>query len=78
MPKRTDAVLAKMIITRIKEMRHSHNHTQEFIYENTGLDLAHIESGRVIPSVVSLSLLCKFYNLTLDEFFAPLNYPPKQ
>ena len=20
---------------------------------------------------------CKFYNITLDEFFAPLNYPPK-
>lgn len=77
-PKRTDTLLSDMIIQRIKEIRKKHNHTQEYLFENTGLDIAHIEIGRVIPSIVSVSIFCKFYNITLDEFFAPLNYPPKE
>ena len=74
-PKRTDAILNDLIIRRIKEIRKSNGHSQEYVFENTGLDIAHIEIGRVIPSVVSI---CKFYNIPLDEFFAPLNYPPKE
>lgn len=76
-PKRTDAILGDMIIGRIREIRKRNNHSQEFVFENTGLDIAHIEIGRVIPSVVSLAIFCKLYNITLDEFFAPMNYPPK-
>ena len=77
-PKRTDAILNDLIIRRIKEIRKSNGHSREYVFENTGLDIAHIEIGRVIPSVVSISIFCKFYNITLDEFFAPLNYPPKE
>ena len=46
--------------------------------ENTGLDIANLEAGENFPSITSISILCKFYNLTLDEFFAPMNYPPKE
>ena len=77
-PKRTDATLNDLIIWRIKEIRKSNGHSQEYVFENTGLDIAHIEIGRVIPSIVSISIFCKCYNITLDEFFAPLNYPPKE
>lgn len=77
-PKRTDTKLSGMIIQRIKDIRKSKGHSQEYVLENTGLDIAHIEIGRVVPSVVSISIICKFYNITLDEFFAPLNYPPKE
>ena len=77
-PKRTDATLNDLIIRRIKEIRKSNGHSQEYVFENTGLDIAHIEIGRVIPSIVSISIFCKCYNITLDEFFAPLNYPPKE
>jgi hypothetical protein len=76
--KRTDAILSDKIILRMKEIRKNNGHTQEYVFENTGLDIAHVEVGRVIPSVVSISIFCKFYNITLDEFFAPLNYPPKE
>ncbi len=77
-PKRTDATLNDLIIRRIKEIRKSNGHSQEYVFENTGMDIAHIEIGRVIPSIVSISIFCKYYNITLDEFFAPLNYPPKE
>lgn len=66
-----------MIILRMKEMRKNYGHSQEYVYENTGLDIAHIEVGRVVPSVISLAIFCEFYGITLDEFFAPMKYPPK-
>ena len=31
-----------------------------------------------IPNLTTISIICKFYNITLDEFFAPLHYPPKE
>lgn len=78
-PKRTDKILTDRIIQRMKELRELHNHSQEYVHENTdGLDIAHFENGSYVPSIISLSAFCKFYNLTLDEFFAPMNYPPKE
>ena len=77
-PKRTDATLNDLIIRRIKEIRKSNGHSQEYVFENTGLDIAHIEIGRVIPSIDTIWILSKWYNITLNEFFAPLNYPPKE
>ena len=41
-------------------------------------NVSHIENGGDTPSVISISRLCRFYGITLDEFFAPLNYPPKE
>ncbi|MBS6100537.1 MAG: helix-turn-helix transcriptional regulator [Alistipes sp.] len=77
-PKYTDKFLSEMMIIRIKELRNNHRHSQEFIIENTGVDVSHIENGRDTPSVLSISRLCKFYGITLSEFFAPMNYPPKE
>lgn len=76
-PKYTDELLAEMMIKRIKELRHNHQHSQEFVIVNTGVDVSHIENGRDTPTVISISRLCKLYGITLDEFFAPMNYPPK-
>lgn len=77
-PKYADELLSGMMIKRIKELRNSHHHSQEFVIENTGVDVSHIENGRDTPSVISISRLCRFYGITLDEFFAPLKYPPKE
>lgn len=67
-----------MMIDRIKELRNLHHHSQELVIEKTGVDVSHIENGRDIPTVISISRLCRFYGITLDEFFAPMNYPPKE
>ena len=75
---RRDTLLFDKIILRVKELRGIHGHSQEQLKENTGLDIANLEAGENFPSITSISILCKFYNLTLDEFFAPMNYPPKE
>ena len=77
-PKRTDEKLTELIIFRMKELRSVHGFSQEYVIEHTGLDIFHFENGSKKPTTVSLSILCSFYNITLDEFFAPLNYPPKK
>ena len=68
----------KKIILRVKELRRLHDHqSQEELAEATGLGIAQLESGKNFPNLTTITIICKFYNITLDEFFAPLNYPPK-
>ena len=49
--------------------------SQEYVIEHTGLDIFHFENGTKKPTTTSLSILCKFYHITLGEFFTPLEYP---
>lgn len=77
-PKRTDEKLVELIRFRMKELRSAHGFSQEYVIEHTGLDIFHFESGTKNPTTISLSILCKFYGITLAEFFDPLNYPPKE
>nr|WP_302289825.1 helix-turn-helix transcriptional regulator [Alistipes finegoldii] len=62
----------------MKEIRELHNHTQEYVSHNTQLDISHYESGQRFASLQTLSIFCKFYKMTLDEFFATIKYPPKE
>ena len=62
----------------MKELRAIHGFSQEGLIEHTGLDVFHFENGSKNPTTISLSILCEFYNITLAEFFAPINYPAKK
>lgn len=67
-----------LVAGRMRQLRDEHNYTQEYLIDHTRLDIAHYEAGQSFPSLFSISILCKFYNITLDEFFAPMNYPSKE
>ena len=55
-----------------------HDHqSQEQLAEATELSIAQLESGKNFPNLTTISIICKFYNITLGEFFAPLDYPTK-
>lgn len=75
---RRDEILLSKIVLRIKELRGIHGHTQEKLKEETGLNISNLEAGDNFPNITSLSIICRFYNISLDEFFAPMNYPPKK
>ena len=70
---RRDEELFKMVIQRI-----THHYTQEYVNEYTGLDIPHLETGRDFPSLTTIAILCKFYNITIVEFFSPIDYPAKE
>lgn len=75
---RRDEELLQKIVLRVKELRSKHNHTQEDLYEATDLNIANLETGENFPNLTTISIICNFYGITLDEFFAPMNYPPKK
>lgn len=75
---RRDEMLLSKIVLRVKELRSLYNHTQEQLKEGTGLNIANLEAGDNFPNITTISIICKFYNITLDEFFAPMNYPVKE
>lgn len=71
-------MLYGMIIQRMIEIRNSHGHTQEYVAQNTGLDMPHYETGRDFPTLTSISVFCEFYDMRIYEFFAVLDYPSKK
>ena len=76
---RRDEELLQKIILRVKELRRMHDHqSQEQLAEATQLGIAQLESGKNFPNLTTLSIICKSYNITLGEFLAPLDYPPKE
>ncbi len=74
---RRDEILLQKIVLRVKDLRSIHNHTQEQLKEGTGLNIPNLETGENFPNLTTVAIICRFYNMTLDEFFAPINYPPK-
>ena len=75
---RRDEILLQKIVLRIKELRSIHGHTQEKLKEATGLNIPNLETGENFPNLTSIAIICRYYNISLDEFFAPMEYPPKK
>jgi len=74
---RRDEVLLQKVVLRIKELRNLHKDTQEKLKEATGLNIPNLETGENFPNLTSIAIICRYYGITLAEFFAPLDYPPK-
>ena len=69
---RRDEELLQKIILRGKELRHMHNHqSQEQLAEATELGIAQLESGKNFPNLTTISIICKFYNITLERKINP-------
>ena len=75
---RRDEIHLQKIVLRIKELRSIHGHTQEKLKEATGLNISNLETGENFPNLTSIAIICRYYNISLDEFFAPMEYPPKK
>lgn len=68
-PKRTDYPLMQAVAERLKTIRHSCGYSQEYVYEQTAINISRLETGKVNISLVSLSILCNLYRVSLEEFF---------
>lgn len=73
---RRDEILLKKVILRIKELRSIHGYSQEQLNGGTEIDISNLETGANYPNLTTISIICGFYGITLDEFFAPMKYPP--
>ena len=73
-----DAVFQKLLIDRLQQLRCEHDYSQEELIESTHLDISRYETGDSTPTLRSVLKLCKLYNISLAEFFAPMDYPSKE
>lgn len=62
--------LLKQIAVRLKELREEKDLTQAEVYADTdNIHIARIEQGKVNISVSTLDELCKYYKISLEDFF---------
>jgi len=70
MPKQyVDKDLLEDIIRGIKLLRRQKNITLETFFFDTGVHLARIEQGKTNITVSTLSQICRYFGLTLKDFF---------
>jgi len=64
-----DQELLQQIALKLKKLREKKGVSQEQLYNDTDIHIARIETGKVNISVSTLSKLCKYFDISLSEFF---------
>lgn len=67
-----DPKLLKQIAARIRDLRKGKGITLEEFYHDTGIHLARIESYQGNVTVSTISSICRYFGITLEEFFKGL------
>ena len=62
-------VLIEEIARKLKDLRIGRGVSQETVYFNTGIHIGKIETEKYNITVSTLSKLCDYYQITLEEFF---------
>ncbi len=63
-----DVKLLQKIALIIIELRDESNVTQEEVFNDINIHIGRIETAKTNISVSTLSVLCKYFNITLSEF----------
>lgn len=66
----TDLLLS--IAQRIKQLRMEKGVSQETFYIDTDIHIARIESGKSNITVSTLNDICKYFEVSLSEFFSTI------
>lgn len=73
-----DIAILEYIARKCKDLRAKKGGSQEAVYEDTGINIGKVETAKKNVTISTLTKLCRYYNLTLEEFFDGTNYPPKE
>jgi len=65
---RNEALLLD-IAEKIKQLRAERSLTQEDVYNDTGIHIARIETGKLNITISTLHALLGYFGVTLKEFF---------
>jgi transcriptional regulator with XRE-family HTH domain len=72
--KHTNDKLLHSIAARLKQLRTDRGYTQEVVTDQTGVNVGLYEIGTTNITVILLTVLCNFYEVTLEEFFHNMEY----
>ncbi len=64
-----NTILLKKIALCIKQLREQKNATQEDVYIDTNIHIGRIETARCNISVSTLAALCKYFKISMSDFF---------
>lgn len=70
--RRNDILLA-IIGEKLVKLREARGLSQQKVYIHTGIDMDMIERGEYNLTLTTLSDLCKYYNISFEEFFDSLD-----
>ena len=71
-PQRCNTDLLLSIAQRIKQLRMEKGVSQETFYIDTDIHIARIESGKSNITVSTLNDICKYFDVSLSEFFSTI------
>lgn len=66
---RRDEALINRIVEELVKIRKERRLTQETVTYDTDIHISRIETGKHSITITTLSDLCKYYKITLEEFF---------
>ena len=73
-PKRVNNSLTSAVAWKLKQLRVAKGFSQEYVKENTGVNIQRSESSTTTSSaLITLDILCKFYGTSLKESFNELD-----
>lgn len=61
--------LLRGIATVLKELRDTKDVSQEEVYNDTNIHVGRIETANANPTVSTIAALCKYFNITLSDFY---------
>lgn len=70
MPKQyIDKELVNEVARKLRQIREERNLSQDIVDMDIDTNASRIERGKVNITISTLSKLCKYYGVTLEEFF---------
>lgn len=70
---RLNEVTVSGVVEKLKMLRHQHGLSQDDVYIDTDINIARIESGKGNVSISTIADLCRYYKITLRDFFDGIN-----
>ena len=67
--RRRNEKLVEAVGQRLRELRLAKGLSQDVVYIDTDVHIARVEMGRYNVTISTLSDLCDYYGVTLEEFF---------
>jgi transcriptional regulator with XRE-family HTH domain len=68
-----DQKLLRSTVDGLKVLRKQRNLTQEDFYNDTGIHISRVETGRVNISLSTLKTILDYYQVSLSSFFQSIN-----
>ena len=57
------------VVHRLQRLRRERGFSLQEVYDATGIHVARLEARKANMTVITLATLCRFYSISLAEFF---------